>query len=271
MDKRLVRNGLVGLLALLAFQTSAFAQEAAPTAAPAPAAEPAPAPAAEPAPAPEPVAEAPAEEMGPMPEAARTEDVPGWFRIDVDKYGLQLWAGATHPIGDLSLASDIYVTGTFAEFDIGLTFTVAEGLSMTPMIGYTFDFGTQQSANLALPQLYTIYAGESVYFESWVQVFFASPFLSTATDYLHTRDFLLYNVSDHFSAGLEIDADIALKNAPLKTNGDKATLYWLPIGPHVKVHYGAGASMEMFVGYDVMAEDQGKKKLAGRFSFVKNW
>jgi hypothetical protein len=277
MDKTSLRFGLAGLLALTAFQGSVSAQAtpapapaaAAPAAEPAP--MPAPAPEAAPAPEPAPMAETQPAEMGPMPEPSRTTDVTGWFRIDDDKGGLQLWAGATHPIGDLSLASDIYVVGATGEFDLGLTFTVAEGLSMTPMVGYTFDFGLQQSANLALPQLYTIYDGSSLYLESWIQVFFLSPFVSTATDYLHTRDFLLYKASHHVALGLEVDAEIALKNPPFKTDGTKAALYFLPVGPHFKIHYGAGSTLELFAGYDVMAKDQGKHQLAGRFTFVQTW
>ena len=206
-----------------------------------------------------------------MPEPARAGEVTGWFRIDADASGVQLWAGATHPLGGLSIASDIYVVGTLAEFDLGLTFTLSEGFLMTPMVGYTFDFGAQKSANLALPQLYTTYDASALYFESWIQVYFASPFDSAALDYLHTRDFLLYKLSDHVAAGLEIDANVALKNAPLKTNGDKATLFFLPIGPHVKLHYGGTSTLELFVGYDVAADDQGKDKLAGRFNFVQTW
>jgi hypothetical protein len=276
MDKTVLRSGLAGLLALTAFQGNVSAQAAPEAPAPAPMAEPAATPAPEASPVaqaavPAPMADAQPAEMGPMPEPTRTTDVTGWFRFDLDSGGLQLWAGATHPLGSISLASDIYVFGTMAELDLGLALTVADGLTMTPMVGYTFDFATQTSANLALPQLYTIYDGSSVYFESWIQVFFPTPFpgRSGELDYLHTRDFLLAKASDHFSLGLEVDANIALKNKLLNTK-DK-TLYFLPIGPHVKVHYGANSTLELFGGYDVMAKDQGKGKLAGRFTFVQTW
>ena len=46
------------------------------------------------------------------PEAAAEEPgVPGFFRMDADKYGLQLWAGATHSIGEVQIYSDVVLNG----------------------------------------------------------------------------------------------------------------------------------------------------------------
>ena len=80
--------------------------------------------------------------------------ITGWFRLDVDSLGTQFWFGATHQIGGLTIASDIYVTGTFAEFDLGATLTFGR-LSLTPMAGIGFDFATYDVASVIAPQLFT--------------------------------------------------------------------------------------------------------------------
>ena len=134
--------------------------------------------------------------------------------------------------------------------------------------GFAIDFAPQHAASL-IPQLYTIVNGGPVYFESWIQVFFQDMFNEGTLDYLHTRDFLLYNASDVVGIGAEIDINLALKNKETLT-ADK-TVFYLPIGPHLKLAYGAGSTLELFVGYDVAAKDQGKDKLAGRFTFVQTF
>jgi hypothetical protein len=233
---------------------------------------------AEPAPAPmaEPVAEeAPADE--------EASPIAGWFRIDTDLGSTQLWAGATHTIGSLALATDIYVVGANAEFDIGPALTVGSA-TLTPMLGVVFNFGAQNLASI-VPQFYAIVPADSIYFESWTQLFLSDMF-NPATDYVHLRNFLLYNVSDVVGIGLEVDANINIANAPLKascggdptatppvppTCTDKLTLAYLPVGPHIKLAYGPSAYLELFAGFDIAAKDAGRDKLAGRFTFVKNW
>lgn len=240
----------------------------------------------------EPTADAPSAEAQPVAappaEPARTTDVTGWFRIDSDQGGLQLWAGAAHPLGEgISLATDIYVSGEWAgalpslgEFDIGPAITAGPAV-ITPMIGLQINFTSQRAAAL-VPQLYTIVDAGPVYFESWIQVYMQDMFAAegaTALDFLHTRDFLLFKASDHVAVGIEVDANFALKNKALVA--DK-TVYWLPIGPHMKLHYGEASTLELFAGYDIAAKDQAdpastgatpseRGKLAGRFTFVQTW
>ena len=64
------------------------------------------------------------------------------------------------------------------------------------------------------------------------------------------------------------DANLALNN---KENVGDETVYWLPVGPHVKLNYGENSTLELFVGYDLVAKDQDKDDLAGRFTFVQTW
>jgi hypothetical protein len=72
--------------------------------------------------------------------------------------------------------------------------------------------------------------------------------------------------------GLEVDANIALKNAPVDAMGEELALYWLPIGPHIKMAAGASSTIELFVGYDLGPEEvNGDRRLAGRFTFTQTF
>jgi hypothetical protein len=258
--------------AVVALSGAALAQEAAPAAPaePAPAAEPAPeaapaeAPAAEAAPA-----EAPAEEpSGP----------PAWFRIDSDGLGLQLWAGTTNTIGSLNIATDIYVTGPYGEFDIGPTFSLADGaLVLTPMIGVNFDWVNRQLASI-VPQFYTIYNGDSLYFESWIQMF-----LNSIPDYnsagiqggssLYTRDFLLFKATDDFRVGPELELSLALNEPQKRAYADKS-LYSLAVGPNIS--YNAFGDWQgqiiAFLGVEMMKPskdiDTTDDNLVGRLTYL---
>jgi hypothetical protein len=71
----------------------------------------------------------------------------GGFRFDVDSLGPQFWFGATHEVGGLALASDIYVDDFFAELDLGVALTFGN-LTLTPMAGIGFNFQTYELASL---------------------------------------------------------------------------------------------------------------------------
>jgi hypothetical protein len=267
MTKTLLRFGLAGLMALVAFQGTVSAQAVPP-------AEPAPvAPAAEPAPAPapEPVAEpvaAPAPEEAPAEDAAPS--IAGWFRMDIDAGGFQPWAGATFPVGELSIATDIYIWSTFGEFDIGPTFTVGSAV-LTPMLGFQTDFATQKAASI-VPQFYVTMDTGTIYFEEWTQLYLNSIFNSGFTNQLILRFILLYDVSSVVALGAEIDPTINISDAPVNSKGDDITLANMTIGPHVKLGYGTGSYLQLFLGFDASAEGADKPgKLGGRFSFVHNW
>jgi hypothetical protein len=250
-----------------------FAQEA-PATTPAPAdpapvaAEPAPAPVPEPSPAPaaEP-ARAP-EEAAPAPAAEEAPSIPSWFRIDSDLFGVQLWAGATHDLGAFQLATDIYVTSTIGEFDIGPAFTFADGaVALTPMVGAQFDWAQKRMVSLVVPQLFTIVNLDSIYFESWIQGFFYGPFTEGAAplDTLYTRDFLLYKVSDTFAIGPNIELNYGF---------DAGEITSLPIGGAAMVGYGTGNTLLLAMGYETnedaraAAGGSGDRAIFGRFTFI---
>jgi len=248
----------------------------------APAPEPS-APPAEPAPVSPP--EAGPGEAAPAEAPAASEEeggIPGWFRIDSDGLALQLWVGATHSVGPVDIATDIYVdSGTFGEFDIGPSFSFGP-LALTPMAGIGFDWSQQKAVSLIAPQLFTILDLDPIYFESWIQVFLNSPFADGADNDFYTRDFLLLKATEDLHIGPQIEATIALNN---KDARDKVGS--LPIGGRINLAYGANNTLGLFLGYEtqknartvdtgeldandvpIVADD---RALVGRFTFVRTW
>lgn len=279
MTRMIKRFAYLSLVVAMTVPAGALAQDvaapAAPAAEPVPMATPVdPQPVAEPVAAPAPV-EAPAatEETEPAPVEDASAPVAGWFRVDSDWGGLQLWGGATFPLSDtIGLATDIYVYGAFGEFDIGPSITLAPGISILPMIGLQIDWSTQKAAYL-VPQFYAYVDSSSVYFEFWAQFFMSDMFNEGTTDFLHLRAFPVYKVSDVFAIGVEVDANLNLGNAPdYDADGEEDLLAWLPIGPHVKMNAGELSTIELFVGYDLADPGQfGDRAFAGRFTFVQTF
>lgn len=261
--------------AFLALTGTALAQETAPAEAPAePApAETAPAPAPEPEPTPasaEAPAEAPAVALAAEAPAEESSSIPGWIRIDSDGLGLQLWAGATHDIGGLSIASDIYVGhsdgSSFGEFDIGPAFSVADDqLVITPMIGIAFDWSAKRATSL-VPQIFFIGGFGPVYFESWWQFFIGKVFDENATNVLYSRDFITVDVVPDLGIGVGAEPTFGIGDG-------QDTILSLPVGGVAKLNYGEGATLFAFLGYETQegSRTEDDAGLAGRLTFVKNF
>lgn len=227
-------------------------------------AEPGTAPTATPTPTPPPAdATPPAEDEE---ESATT----GWFRLDTDSLDTQLWLGATHSVGSFSIASDIYVVGATAELDVGPSFSFGK-LSLTPMAGITFDFASENLATLVAPQLFTIYDGDKLYYESWIQWFVNSIFTDGAEDDFYTRHFLLYKLYDELAIGPQVEltykTNTTTDDMGMSVDPDVVAL---PIGGRVNVGYGKNNTLGLFIGYDTK-KGAGSDGIAGRFTFVHNW
>jgi hypothetical protein len=278
------------LVAAVLFEGTGLAQDAPPAAEPA--LPPAPAPAAEPKPAPAPAALAPAPEPVPAEQPADQESfeiepmsmeapsnipiegeeesgVPGWFRIDADRLGIQLWVGATHNLFGLDLASDILVRDTLAQLDLGILVQIGP-VALLPEFGMSVDFGNQELASL-VPQLFTIIDASAIYFESWIQ-----GYLNSATEYrggansLYTRDFILLKVSDDFRIGPQCELTIALNDGAKGLDGDAITS--LQVGGRVNVAYGEKNTLGLFVGTETDDDSRlGNDDIVGRFTFVRTW
>lgn len=237
---------------------------------------------------PAPLASAPTESTPPEaaapaePPADEGPSVPSYFRIDHDYlFGLQLWAGATYSLSDsVGLATDIYVAENFpsgsitdgvsllswwGEFDVGPSFAFGP-VSLTPMVGIAFDWAAKKAVAINGPQLYTIVSAGPVYFESWVWTLLYSAFdKDGANDYIHTRNWLLYKVTDAIGIGpqLEYTYDIEDKNALA-----------FPLGGHLELAYGTGNSLGLFLGYEVekdVREAADGAGAEGRLTFVHNF
>ncbi len=216
--------------------------------------------------------------------AAEPSQIPSWFRFDADNVGLQVWAGASHQLGPISLSSDIYVTtlGT-AEFDIGPAFTMGP-VTINPMVGIAFNFMTQQPAALVAPQLFTYIDAKPVYFESWILGSFSSMFDESVQNYLYSRDFLLFYPTDDFGIGPHLELSIDLNEVVIATDDpttvgvdegavDNTGLASLQLGGVIGLNYGTGNKLLLYLGYETQKESQveGGDKIAGRFTFIRNF
>jgi len=219
-------------------------------------------------PAVEPVAVAPAAEA---PGAEETFPA-AWFRIDSDGSGVQLWAGATHPLTDgIGLATDLYVVGTLGEFDIGPAIT-AGTFTLTPMLGAQADWANRRMAAL-VPQFYLTGGPDPIYTELWLQNYAYTVFDKTggtATgggNYIYARWFIDYKLGKYAAVGPEVELTYALNSKSQNADGDKLTS--LPVGVNLMLpNYGKGNTFFIFAGYETVKSEN---RLAGRLSFVRNF
>ncbi len=222
--------------------------------------------------------------------------VSGWFRTDTDSLGTQIWFGGSYPMGSVSIDSDIYVVGTFAEFDLGIGIPVvdSESLSLTllPMVGIGFDYEAANGPNsLIAPQLFTYLTAGSISLEWWIQGFFNTPFnddgevvnheigdddsvthmveADPIVDSFYTRIFPLYSITDNIAIGPQLEATFEL--------GDDGGISSLPIGLRLNLGYGENNTLGLFVGYETQpAEDDEGNEIeqtgfTGRMTFVRTW
>ncbi len=257
---------------------NAFAQEPAPAAPPvaapgAAATEPATTPPLPPAPeAPPPAPVAAPVEVAPAPAAEPEETFPAaWFRMDSDGGGLQLWAGATHPLTDtIGLASDIYILQTLdnkslGEFDIGPAFTLGP-VFLTPMIGLQVDWGYKKAAAI-VPQLYLTGGPDPIYFEFWFQNYNYAAFNEGGFNTAYFRFFIDYKVSKYFAVGPQVEATIALNDAAKAAD---ESVIGLPVGASLMLsNYGKNNTLLAFVGYE--AAPNNDRNFAGRLTFIHNF
>jgi hypothetical protein len=212
-------------------------------------------------------------EEGEEMEMEEESGISGWFRTDTDSLGTQIWVGASHPMGSVSIDSDIYVVGSFAEFDLGLGIPVADSdsLSLTflPMVGIGFDYESANGpSSIIAPQLFTYLTAGSINFESWIQLFFNTPF-DYDDDIFYTRNFLLYSLSDTIAIGPQIEAGLILKGLEEDT---ETGLDSLVVGGRINLGYGENNTLGLFVGFETQLEDDSEDTgLTGRMTFFRSW
>jgi hypothetical protein len=215
-------------------------------------------------------AEAPAEQPA---------SIPSWFRLDVDNYGLSVWAGATHTIGSIALASDVVLSpaGT-AELDIGPFFSFGP-VSVNPMVGIVFDFINKQPVTMLTPELFVFVDSKPIYFEGWYFPLLNSPFTKGAQNQFYSRDFFLFYPIDDLGIGPQVELTVDLNKVAgvsadptVPAPDDDAGLSSLQVGGTVGLNYGTGNKLYLYFGYETQQESQvNGNKLAGRFTFIHNF
>lgn len=222
--------------------------------------------------------------------AQEAKPIPSYFRIDQDYLlGTQLWAGATYPLSSkVGLATGVFIVENspsvttdaaggsrmknswYGEFDLGPSLTLGP-VSLTPMAGIGFDWADRRAVALNVPQLYTIVSFHKIYFESWVWTLLFSPFKNPiASDYIHTRDWVLYKLNDTIGIGPQIEYTY---NMNTRGSGTKGTV-GMPLGAHIELAFGAGNSLGLFAGYELMKAVRnaaGGNAAEGRITFVHNF
>jgi hypothetical protein len=213
-------------------------------------------------------ASASAEAEAPAEEAAEEDGgTPGWFRIDHDNLGLQLWAGATHTVGPVGIATDGYIIpqtpdGTiFGEFDIGVEIP-AGPLLFIPMVGIGVDWADADVETLIAPQLFTYGDFGPIYLEWWSQFFFGGVFSDAdVAGAWYNRLFVTYAISDEVAIGPQAEMTLDLNGGGLVS---------LPVGATIALGYGENNTLQLFAGYETQ-DDSGNNALAGRITFVRTW
>lgn len=252
------------------FSSRASAQPAGgqPQPQPAPQPQPEPAPAPQPEPEPErvvPVAEAApmtaAPEPAPAEAEAEDEGVTAWFRVDADSLGTRFWAGGSHSIGPVGLAVNGIMLGAIGEMDVGLDLR-AGAVRVVPVVGMSFDFANENAKGLTAPRIVTTFDASPIYFESWLELTFDSPFEKTAADLFYTRNFLLYRLADWIALGPQLELTYRL-------NHEKEVLSF-PIGGHLELRHGMQNRLAFFLGYDTN-ELPNSDGVAGRVTLVHDW
>jgi len=194
-------------------------------------------------------------------EPAEEPGVSGYMRVDADVLGTQIWFGATHPLGGLSIESDVIMVGTTGEFDIGSSFSVLEDLTVVPMVGIVADFGSM-SVPTFIPQLYVYWTLGKLYFESWEIAFLGLKDESDPNSF-YERTFLLYSLNDTFSIGPQAEIFLNLEDTEVTSS---------IIGGRINVGYGENNTLSLFLGYEAKGDARGDLDgIAGRFTFVRTW
>jgi hypothetical protein len=270
-----VHRGVVGMVVsgsifvLASFSASAQPVSGQPPPPPAPGPAPLPAPQPQPAPEPEPervepvpqATPAPTEAPPPAPESQADDDTSAWFRVDADALGTRFWAGGSHSLGPVALAANGIMLGAIGELDLGIDVR-AGAVRVVPVVGMSFDFANENAVGLTAPRVVTTFAADPIYFESWLELTFDSPFEKTAADLFYTREFLLYRLADWIALGPQFELTYQL-------NHEKEVLS-LPIGGQVEFRHGLDNRLAFFLGYDT-DELPNSDGAAGRVTFVHDW
>ena len=208
------------------------------------------------------------EAMSPETEAmAEKPGVSGWFQVDVDSLGTYFLIGASHPIGGVSIASNIYVNDHLGEFDLGVSLPAVKGedvsLDLLPMLGVGFDYTGADGPDALFPQFFAFLTTPKIYFFHWTIGTLSTVFDDTAVNELYTRNFLTYSLNDTIAIGPQVEAVFVFDDnldKPLKLN----------FGGRINIGYGKSNILGLYVGYETK-KAEGETGLTGRMNFTRFW
>lgn len=196
--------------------------------------------------------------------------ISGWFQIDIDSLGTYFLIGASHPIGNISIASNIYINdnkGKYTgEFDLGVTVPVVANDSMTlllqPMLGVGFDYKGVDGPDSLYPQIFAFLSADKIFFFHWTINTYTSIFHEEAINEIYTRNYLTYALNDIIAIGPQYERVQGL--------GDKGGLWSQTIGGRININYGKNNTLGIYVGYDTEKGDE-DSGLTGRMNFTRLW
>ena len=208
------------------------------------------------------------EAMSPETETmAEKPGVSGWFQVDVDSLGTYFLIGASHPIGGVSIASNIYVNDHLGEFDLGVSLPAVKGedvsLDLVPMLGVGFDYTGADGPDALFPQFFAFLTAPKIYFFHWTIGTLSTVFDDTAVNELYTRNFLTYSLNDTIAIGPQVEAVFVFDDnldKPLKLN----------FGGRINIGYGKSNILGLYVGYETK-KAEGETGLTGRMNFTRFW
>ena len=210
-------------------------------------------------------------EMSAEANAEMVEEKPavsGWFQVDVDSLGTYFLIGANHPVGELSIASNIYANDHLGEFDLGISVPVVKedalslSLDLVPMLGVGFKYDSPDGPYALYPQFFAFLSVEKIYCFHWTIGTFYSIFDENAVNELYTRNFLTYALNDTIAIGPQAEAVIGL--------GDETEIWSLNFGLRINVGYGTGNILGLYVGYDTKKAKE-ETGFTGRMNFTRFW
>ncbi len=210
------------------------------------------------------------EEMAPEVKAEMAEEKPGvsgWFQVDVDSLGTYFLIGASHPIGGVSIASNIYVNDHLGEFDLGVSFPAVKSdnvsLDLVPMLGVGFDYTGADGPDALFPQFFAFLNAPDIFFFHWTIGTLSTVFDDESVNELYTRNYLTYSINDTISIGPQAEAVFVFADdldKPLKLN----------FGGRINIGYGTANTLGIYVGYETKKEE-GETGLTGRMNFTRFW
>lgn len=203
-----------------------------------------------------------------MPEKPMEEKpkITGWFQIDVDSLGTYFLIGASHPLGGVSLDSNIYVNDHFGEFDIGVSFPVVANdslaLILLPMLGVGFDYTSADGPNTLFPQIFAFLPAGKIYGFHWTIGTVKTIFDDESLNELYNRTYLTYALNDTIAVGPQFESVLGL--------GDGGGLWALNFGGRINIGYGENNTLGLYLGYETKKEEE-QTGLTGRMNFTRTW